>query len=194
MGKIHPIQLHGNWDLGYAMDIHVVNSIPLGEDAYGNSRFDTTRSEIGELIYQFKYRGHYSVLSEIVDTVLAFLDQHPEMKSVDSIIPVPPTKERQYQPTQEIAEEIASRLGTYCCSNVLEKISDIESKTLLTEEKGKLQGTIKKIANARRKHSVLLIDDLYKSGATLRQCVDQLRTDPLVDKVYVITITKTKNI
>ena len=33
--EIHPIQIWGNWDLGFSLDVHVVKSIPLGEDDYG---------------------------------------------------------------------------------------------------------------------------------------------------------------
>lgn len=51
--EIHPIPLYGVWDIGYALDVHTIKSIPIGEDAYGHLHFDNTRSEIGELLYQF---------------------------------------------------------------------------------------------------------------------------------------------
>ena len=51
----------------------------------------------------------------------------------------------------------------------------------------------KKNKNAIRKHSILLIDDLYKTGLTLTHCVSALREDPLVDKIYVLAVTKTRN-
>lgn len=193
MVSINPIQLHGNWDLGYALDVHTLNSVMVGEDAFGHPRFESTRSDIGELLYQFKYRYRYGVLDEIADTVCAFLANHPEMTQVDTIIPVPPTKHRDYQPTYEIADEVSKRLHVYCCTNVLENNSGIEAKTLSYEDKHKSQQGIIKIRNATRKHSTLLIDDLYQSGATLSRCVDLLRADPLIDKIYVLTITKTKN-
>lgn len=115
------------------------------------------------------------------------------MTQVDTIIPVPPTKHRDYQPTYEIADEVAKRLHVYCCTNVLENNSNVEAKTLSHEDKHKSQQGIVKVRNATRKHSTLLIDDLYQSGATLSRCVDLLRADPLIDKIYVLTITKTKN-
>ena len=40
--EINPIPLFGSWDLGFALDTHVIESIPLGEDADGpggNLRF-----------------------------------------------------------------------------------------------------------------------------------------------------------
>ena len=161
---INPIRLHGKWDLGFALDTHVIESIPLGEDAYGHLRFESTRSPIGELLYQFKYNGRYDNLTEIVDTIKSFLSTQPEMQNIETILPVPPTKARSYQPTFEIAQALA-----------------------------KLVGAIVKKKPATRNHSTLLIDDLYQTGTTLNQCTSLLRDDPLVDKIYVLTITKTKN-
>ena len=191
--EINPIRLIGNWDWGYALDIHVIKSVPIGEDVYGNVHFDNTRSPIGELLYQFKYNGRYENLDEIVETILVFLDSHPEVQNVDIILPVPPTKIRHYQPTFEIARKVAGALNIFYSNEILENHSRIESKELMSDEKHKLQGMIVKTKSATRKHNMLLIDDLYKTGTTLQECVNVLREDPLIDKIFVLTITKTKN-
>ena len=193
MARINPIQVYGNWDLGYALDVHTLSSIMVGEDAFGHPRFESTRSDLGELLYQFKYRYRYGALDEIVDAVCVFLSDHPDMAQVDSIIPVPPTKQRGYQPTYEIADEVAKRLHLYCCTNVLENNSIVEAKTLSHEDKHKAQQGIIKVKDATRLHNTLVIDDLFQSGATLTRCVDLLKSDPLIDKVYVLAITKTRN-
>lgn len=196
--KYDPIILNGNWDLGYALDVHIISSVPLGEDAYGHQRFDNLRSPLGELLYDFKYNQKYSNLTEIVHTNLDFLDKNPEMKNIQVISPVPPTKIRSYQPTFAIAEALANELTTdnhkvFYINDILENNSSVEAKGLSSLEKHKLKGTIEKKKNAKYKHSMLLIDDLYQTGATLTQCVNLLREDPLVDKIYVLTVTKTKN-
>lgn len=190
---IHPIPLLGEWDIGFALDIHVIRSVPLGEDAYGHARFDNTRSPIGELLYQFKYNGRYEHLEQIVETILAFLNSHSEMKDIEVILPVPPTKDRNYQPTFEIARKLAEELHVFCCDDVLENTSHVEAKALLASEKHKLTGTIIKRKMATHRHNTLLIDDLYQTGTTLNQCAFVLRQDPLIDKIYVLAITKTKN-
>lgn len=187
---------NGHWDKGYYLDRHVVHSEYLGDDAYGHPRFDNEYSEIGRLLYEFKYRNNYSCLENIVDTAVDFIKKafSNELSSIETIIPVPPTnKFRNYQPTFEIANSIADKLGKYYVEDVLENKSNIESKSLDSHEKNKLDNCIVKRINATRKHSVLLIDDLLKSGSTLNQCVDVLREDPLIDKIYVLSITKTKN-
>ena len=50
------INLTGNWDEGYALDHHVLSSTCLGENEYGNLIFDTTRSELGQCLYELKYQ------------------------------------------------------------------------------------------------------------------------------------------
>ena len=104
---IHPIRLYGNWDIGYALDTHVTSSIYIGDDPYGNAHFENTYSPIGALLKKFKYDNRYDNLNEIVSTVLSFFASHPEMSDFETIIPVPPTKNRLYQPTWEIGEAVA---------------------------------------------------------------------------------------
>ena len=191
--NINPIKLSGAWDDGYALDKHTIQSI-RSEDAFGNYHFDTTYTPIGKLLYGFKYCHCHENLEEIVSTIVTFLINHPEMTDFEAIIPVPPTnKERDYQPTFEIGRRLAEMLNKFFISNVLEKTSQTASKTLSSEEKESLNGTIIKVLNAKRKTNILLIDDLYDSGYTITECVKQLRTDPLIQKILVLTITKTKD-
>lgn len=189
--NIHPIRLTGIWDEGYALDVHTISRTYIGKNAYGYPEYQKEYSEMGGLVYQFKYRNNYSVLSEIITLVTPFINSWGEMKDVDFVIPVPPSKERTYQPAQEIAREIADSLNASYTNNILVKRNNVESKNLSREEKKLIKNSIMKIKTATKPHNILLVDDLYSSGTTLTECVTALRDDSNIRKIYVLTMTKT---
>ncbi len=41
--------------------MHTISSTFLGYNEYGHAQYDTTRSTLGELLYQLKYRGKNTV-------------------------------------------------------------------------------------------------------------------------------------
>jgi hypothetical protein len=65
--KTNPIKLHGVWQGGYALDLHTIGSTFLGTDSFGHDVFDTTRSEIGELLYRLKYGRDQTTLAPIAE-------------------------------------------------------------------------------------------------------------------------------
>jgi predicted amidophosphoribosyltransferase len=116
MTTTKPIKLPGNWFEGYALDIHTVRSIFKGHDEYGHEVFETQRSEIGELLYQLKYKSDRSKVNEIVSVSVGFLVRHWQgNKNIEAIIPVPPSKSRTFQPVIQLAK------GIGCVSNELNR-------------------------------------------------------------------------
>ena len=63
------IRIPGNWKKGFAYDIHTLDSVYLGVDEYGHDRWENTRSEMGELLYDLKYHGHSGVEDVFVLTM-----------------------------------------------------------------------------------------------------------------------------
>lgn len=189
--KINPIKLIGEWDEGYALDRHTISSIPLGEDVYGHMQFETRRSELGELVYGLKYKGKYNDLQNIMDGIKPFLDEWSVLKTIDVILPVPPSIQRQYQPVTEIAQAIATYLNVSFTDQVLRKSSDEQSKNMERDNK-ELSGTIISIKKAKRPFNILLVDDLYSTDGTITECVRILRQDPNLQQIYILTMTKTR--
>lgn len=140
--SINPIKLLGNWDDGYAMDIHVISSDYLGIDGYSHPQYDNKRSDIGELLYQYKYKNVQKNIDKIIYLVIPFLDQWNVSKSVDIVISAPSSKKnREYQPAVEIARRIAKHLNIPFMDDVLRKETDEQSKNMEKSQK-KLTGTI----------------------------------------------------
>ncbi|HEY8749953.1 MAG TPA: hypothetical protein VIM11_18360 [Tepidisphaeraceae bacterium] len=57
----NPIEIPGAWTRGWTLDLHTISSTFLGYNEYGHAQYDTTRSTLGELLYQLKYRGKNTV-------------------------------------------------------------------------------------------------------------------------------------
>lgn len=189
---INPIQLSGPWDDGYALDLHTLSSEFIGDNEYGHPMFDTTYTEVGDLLRLFKYRNDHETLYKIIELAKPFLHSWRKLETVDFVLPVPPSRERKYQPAQEIATEIAKFLGAKYSDQILIKANKIESKGLSAEEKKKIHGAIAMKKTAKKSHNILLVDDLYESGTTLGECVRALRGDPNILEIYVLTMTKTR--
>jgi len=185
--SINPIKLTGNWVDGYALDKHTISSEYIGEDAFGNKQFDNKYTKLGELLYKFKYNGHHDTSLEILEIAKPFLDEFVKNKSIDIIIPVPPTNKRDIQPIHIIAELFSDYLKIPYSTEILANNSDKSSKD------GNKQIKIDLLKNAKRKCNILLLDDLFSTGATLNECAKVLKTDELVENIYVITLTKTRD-
>jgi len=188
---INPVEITGNWDKGFVMDKHIISSTLKGENVYGYKDYDTVRTELGELVFQLKYRSKHDNVYKILKMIKPFLDKFEELKEVDIVLPVPSSKERDYQPVEELARVIADYLNVSYTCDVLKKISPQQSKNMDKNAKC-IEGSIVRKLDAKKPHTVLLVDDLYSTGATLTECVSALRTDSLLNKVYAVIMTRTK--
>lgn len=187
------IELNGNWKWGSAYDIHTIKSEHY-VDEYGHDRWNNTRSEMGELVYQLKYHGDKTKVPKIVDLIC---NGYTGLENVDCIIPVPPSKIRTFQPVFEIAAELGRRLGVSVHNDVLSKNKGGEELKEVDEPERRedlLRESMSIINNAGLAgKSILLIDDLYRSGSTLRVATDLLYRYGRVKNVYVLTMTKTRS-
>ncbi len=89
--------------------MHTTSSTYLGVNEFGHEVYDTTRSEIGELLYRLKYKSDATAAKEIIDTASIYL--MPRKAEFDLIIPVPPSGARALQPVITIARGIGEVLG-----------------------------------------------------------------------------------
>lgn len=185
---LNPIKIYGTWDEGIALDNHMLKSIFLGYDVNGKERFENTRTEIGELIYKFKYKKDRESLIKLMNLMKDVLDKWQLKDKIDIVIPVPPSnKSREYQPVFEIAKEIAIYLNKECKFDVLSKKNNLQVK-----DGHDVSGTIKQNISLEQPYNILIVDDLYSTGATLNEVCKILRKDENVKRVYCLAITKTK--
>jgi len=179
MITINPIKIHGRWFEGYALDLHTLSSEFLGHDPYGHAIFSSKRSELGELLYKLKNKSDKSVIKDIVDTVVNFLNlQWKIIGMIDGIIPIPPSKTgRALQPVMEIAKGVSAAIDIELFSDYIKKEKETpELKNIYDfHERMELLKDIYTINdNKLVNKKVLLLDDLYRSGATLNAAANTL--------------------
>lgn len=190
---IRPRRIVGSWKLGYALDIHTISSTHVGVNEHGHDVFDTKRTELGELLYRLKYRGDLSAVPEIVGAITAFLKR--SRASFDLIVPVPPSGHRQVQPVIVLARAFGEALDLPVADCVTTTRPATQLKGVLDRaRRNELLEGLYAVERARtRRKSILLFDDLYRSGATMNAITDLLMTQGEAAVVRVLTITKTRS-
>lgn len=188
------IEVKGNWKKGLAFDVHTLSSTYLGPDEYGHDRWDTTRSEMGRLVYRLKYRNDKSTIRKIVDLITGKIKG---IEKFDLIIPIPSTKKnRPFQPVEEIAKELGRRKRVKVSNFLTKEVGGAELKNVddPKEREKLLKGKISILGDYDISgKKVLLLDDLYRSGTTLSEATDVLYKKAKVDSVSVLTMTKTRS-
>jgi competence protein ComFC len=193
MANFQPRKLIGRWKAGYALDLHTLNSVPLGHDEFGHMQFDTTRSDVGELLYRFKYRSDATVVPEIVDGVEALLKAWNP--GVDILVPVPASTDRAVQPVLVLAEAVGQRLNIPIVNCVVRtrEIPQLKNVYDLDERAKLLEGLHDVDASQVRGKRVLLFDDLFRSGATMNAISAALYEKGGAADVWALTITRTRS-
>lgn len=190
---LHPQGIKGPWQAGIVLDWHTVASQVIGQNEFGYPIFDNTRSEIGELLYQFKYRNDQNALQQIVRATIEYLGEKVKGR-IDVILPVPPSNPTRTV-TSQIAQGLANGLQVGFSSTALTKgknTSELKSVTDPEERREALEGAFKADKQQLEGRSVLLVDDVYRSGATLSAAAEVVQGQGKAKVVYVLAITRTR--
>lgn len=195
MVKFDAREIKGAWKKGYALDIHTISSMLIGYTPNGYAQFDTKRTELGQLIFQLKNRSDKSAVDPIATTAASFVSGWKP--GVDLIVPVPPTSKRAVKPTLLIAEALA-KLGrnvVYCnCITLTRDPGKALKNVDDPEERNALLAGLYTIDSAITKGKrILLLDDLYRSGATMNAVTDVLLDKGKAAHVVALAITCTRS-
>jgi ATP-dependent DNA helicase RecQ len=175
----HPRPLLGPWQYGWSLGYH--------------SRFsggDWSRSKVGDLTYRLKYNCDTSVLPALVELTLALLKSQPAIGKMDIIVPVPASTERKINPVQAFCEALAAKLNRPVYTLVTKTRTTNPQKEMKTfaQKRSNVAGAFNLNGEARNKH-ILLVDDLFDSGATLEEITHLLLRSGAV-RVNVLTLTR----
>jgi len=193
MIAMHPKEIKGAWDQGYVLDVHTISSAMIGYNEFGHPEFDTLRSELGEMVYRLKYKADKGVIAPVVEAVGAFVKNwgiHP-----DAVVPMPPSKQRSFQPVAEIAGELARSMNLPLHTDSLRKIKATQQMKDVGDFGARVTALEAAFVSdeALAGKAVLLFDDLFQSGATMNVAARTLKGQGRVKSVYALALTRTRN-
>jgi len=155
------------------------------------------KGKLKDIILLYKYR-HFQVLGkDLANFVYRALGREEEIWwKVDAIIPVPlhpkRKKKRGFNQAQIIAKELARIKGIELRDQMLLKIKNVPPQTSLrVEERAENVSGAFGVAkgNKIKGKVVLLVDDVYTTGSTIRECSSVLRKAG-VKEVKALTVAQ----
>jgi glutamine phosphoribosylpyrophosphate amidotransferase len=123
----------------------------------------------------------------------AFLRQ--QGRRYDLIIPVPPSAVRRLQPVVVLAQTIgaAIKVPVGFCVTTTRATGQLKNITNPDERAEALTGLYAVDAKQTRGKTILLFDDLFRSGSTLNAIISLVRAEGSAAHVDVLTITRTRS-
>jgi predicted amidophosphoribosyltransferase len=171
LAELEPIILPGPWSLGIALGMHAEE----GEGA--------ERSAIGALLVDFKYAGHRALARVVAPW-------RPEV-----VVHVPSTRRSSFEPACELARAAARALRVRCLPHFITRTRTIRPQKDLTSLSEKKEN-VREAFRARRPElvkgrRVLIVDDVYDSGATLEETWRAVREAGAAE-IAVAAVTRTR--
>jgi len=194
MAKFNPRKIYGTWTDGYVLDLHSTGSTYIGDNEFGHPQFETHRTEIGELLFQLKYRSDEKAANELVEAATSFIRKWAVKPSI--IVAVPPTKAyRKLQPVARLVDGLGARLKIPVAHDAIRKqkqFAELKNVYDAEERRRLLDGAFDIISSRVKGHRVLLVDDLYRSGATMNAIGDALHRSGAI-AVFAFALTQTRS-
>ncbi|MBZ5563090.1 MAG: ComF family protein [Acidobacteriia bacterium] len=195
MVAIHPIAIRGAWLDGYALDYHTVSSTCIGYNEFGHPVFDTVRTVLGELLFRLKSRSDRTVVGEIVEVVADYVELTWKLRPT-MIVPVPPSNTgRREQPVFLLADALGKRLRLavdYDAVTKIRRTPQLKNVYDYTERAKVLDGAFGADSAVIGDQSILLFDDLYRSGATMNAVAKVLGAEGKAAAVHALALTRTR--
>lgn len=190
--RTNPTTIKGDWDFGVVLDLYTVSSMHVGTKPDGTPQFDNVYTPIGKLVHDLKYLGDQTAAPAIIAAATAFLKPHAG--KLDLIVPVPASTPRPVQPVTVLASGIGAALGlpVAACVTCTRPATALKGVADPQARKHLLRGLHAVDAARTRGKSVLLVDDVYRSGATLSAITALLRQQGGATFVRVIAMAQTR--
>lgn len=185
-------EIEGNWNKGVVLDKHSKSSVVTGKNEYGHNVYDTIRTDVGEALFQLKYRSGWNQVQPLAQCL--YDNAYPHFDKVGFIVPMAASNLRARQPVTELAQALAQLADVPCFTTMLLKAAGgVSLKNLDTKEE-KVAAiadsfSCEEVIENEGRWNVLVIDDLYHTGASMEAACAALRGYNKINNIYVAALT-----
>lgn len=157
-----------------------------------HSSFALYEGVLKDLILLYKY-GEIMILKTLLADCYLDLLHRLDFGRFDFIVPVPSNRKskREFKPVHEIGRILSRRLKVAMLADLLIKVRDTPPQVGLTHQQRirNLDNVFRLEGRDRiRDKKVLLVDDVYTTGTTVRKCSEILKRAKAT--VHAITLTQ----
>ncbi|MEW6380360.1 MAG: ComF family protein [bacterium] len=152
---------------------------------------------IRHLIHEFKYQGNIRIGKFLARSMVSCWDSsEADISSVDCIVPVPigrkKLRQREFNQSLILARQIGKKLKVPVYPFGLERVKEVAPQMKLSrlERMRNIQNSFR-VRDGRKVcgRKVLLVDDVFTTGATARECSRVLRYSG-AEEVRVLTLAR----
>jgi len=192
--KINAHPISGNWTHGWALDQHAVSSSSGDPDGFALPALGREGAWIGEALFRLKFHDDLTQVEPIARTAAAFIRSRPELSDIAAILAVPPSEwRRSYQPVELVATRIGELLNLPAPGEYLQKTKPTQPLKGVADRRSRPQELNDAFSLPDRRFAnehVLLFDDIYRFGQTLKAVTVSLLFQGNVAMVSVVTATR----
>lgn len=151
---------------------------------------------IKEAIQLLKYKGKLILAGQLSAIMIKYAKENLPLANIDFLIPVPlhrsRLKEREFNQSEVLASKLTNYFNLPLLNNALIRIRPTPPQTNLSKEERLI--SLKGAFNLKRKEltkgkNILLIDDVFTTGATAKECAKVL-IENRANEVNVFTLAK----
>ena len=168
---------------------HCAETLPLFTQARAAAPYG---GKLRDSLLSFKYQENTWLRRPLAALLAAAYEQHYSGRAFSAVIPIPLAsarlKERGYNQSALLAQTLAAELGINYQPGLLKRVLDTPPLANFNGEQRRFLLKQAFAAGAAEGQRVLLIDDIYTSGATLNTCTEVL-LQAGAQAVYGLTVT-----
>lgn len=173
--------------LGICVSIYSTSS---SRNDYGG--YDTKYSECGQMIHDVKYKNLQDsekisiIKNKLMPIIIQNTNNLPIWRDDLIVVPMPFNNKRSLQHVYEIAKRLAEQKNKPYSDSILHKNSKIQAKNA---ENGFEDGDFTSTYYGQ-KTSILIVDDIYGQGNSLKACIKTLKQNSNIRSIYYLGVTK----